>query len=84
MKKEKRQIKTPYQRLAEDFEEYRRKVKFPRTVGMWNYPKARLNENWTLGDLYERVKAADQLGYDVSLFAADEGLVVRYVAKRPQ
>ena len=81
--KAKRVIKTPYHHLAEDFDNFKRKVRFPRTVSMWHYPKGKLTEGWNLLDLYERTKAADQLGYEVVLVAADEGLKVQYVAKRP-
>jgi hypothetical protein len=49
---------------------------------MWHYPKAKLNDGWPLGGLYERVAAADQLGYDVVLSVAEEGLRVHY-QKRP-
>lgn len=83
MKKQKRDIKTPYQRLAEEFDQYKVKVAFPRRVGMWSYPKARLSEGWALLDLYERTKAAEQLGYDVILLPKDDGLHVQYVQKRP-
>lgn len=83
MSKAKRTIVTPYQRLAQEFDQYKFKVACPRRVTMWQYPKEKLNELWRLYDLWERTKAADQLGYDVVLIAADEGLKVQYVAKRP-
>jgi hypothetical protein len=51
---------------------------------MWFYPKGKLSEGgWKLDDLAERVQAADQLGYDVKLRMADDGLRVEYV-KRPE
>ena len=75
---------TPYQRLMTDFMDFQRKVRFPSIVAMWNYPKAKLCENWNLSDLYERVAAAKQLGYDVQLYATDAGLEVKYVQKRPE
>lgn len=75
---------TPYQRLLEDFNTFMRKVRFPRIVAMWTYPKARLGEVWGLNDLYQRVEAAKQLGYDVQLYATAEGLEVKYVQKRPE
>lgn len=40
---------------------------------MWVYGKTQLP------DLYERVAAAKQLGYDVMLFAEQDGLHVKYV-----
>ncbi len=42
-----------------------------------------LNEGWALQDLYERTKAAEQLGYDVQPVANDEGLSVRYKKQIP-
>ena len=54
------------------------KTIFPHTVAMWQYPKDRLREGWPLWELYERTKAAEQLGYDVILVAADHALVVKY------
>jgi len=54
----------------------------PKT--MWLYPKSKLGNNWTLDDLYQRVSAAEQLGFDVGLFATEEGLAVRYLKKLPE
>lgn len=53
------------------------------TITMWMYPKDKLNEGWSLHDLYERTKAAEQLGYDVQLVATDQGLSVCYKKKIP-
>lgn len=75
--------KNPYQMLLEDIKDWCRKVKFRNEKVMWVYPKGRLNQGWPLGDLYERVKAAEQLGYDVILIANDEGLSVRYRKQVP-
>lgn len=76
--------KTPYQRILEDIQEYCRKVRFRHTKGMWLYPKNRLNDNWNLGELWERVSAAEQLEYDVVLKADAEGLHVKYVKQLPR
>jgi hypothetical protein len=46
-------------------------------------PKAKLGEHWTLTDLYERTAAAAQIGYDVRIVSADDGLRVEYV-ERPK
>lgn len=72
---------TPYQRLLTRVKNLAWAVKYARRKTMWVYPKARLNETWTLGDLYERARAADQLGYDVVLKPTDEALVVQYVER---
>lgn len=74
---------TPYQRLKDATIEYIGRVKYPHRKTMWLYPKDKLNLGWKLGDLSERVKAADQLGYDVRLRINDDGLIVEYV-KRPK
>ena len=50
---------------------------------MWVYPKNKLTEK-DLYDLYERVAAAEQLNYDVQLFATDDGLSVKYIEKNPK
>ena len=73
---------TPYNRLKSAVLQYMSGVEYPHRKVMWLYPKARLRESWHLDDLAARVAAADQLGYDVRLRMADDGLRVEYV-KRP-
>lgn len=73
---------TPYARLLADVRKFAISVKFAHKKLMWRYNKQDLGKNWTLTDLYERVKAAEQLGYDVVLIAEDAGLAVQYT-KRP-
>ena len=41
------------------------------------------DRGWKLLDLYERTKAAEQLGYDVQIVAGDDGLSVYYKKKVP-
>jgi hypothetical protein len=74
---------TPYQRLLDSFREFARGVVWPNRRLMWSYPKARLHEGWNMTELYQRVAAAKQLGYEVHLSATDEGLHVHYVKARP-
>lgn len=74
--------KTPYQRLVEDVRRWTLKIRSPWRKAMWVYPKNRLSEGWRLTDLDERVRAADQLGYDVVLVGTEAGLEVQY-RKRP-
>jgi hypothetical protein len=74
---------TPYARLLQSFKEYARAVEYRQRVTMWLYPMEKLSERWNLLDLYERTKAAEQLGYDVLVSAEDEGIVVRYIKKIP-
>lgn len=66
----------PYERLAQDFRDFVISIKNLNTVPMWHWKKDTL-----VGDLkstYERVAAADQLGYDTILKATDVGLEVLY------
>ena len=79
----KQKPKTPYQHLIEKCKTWAFSVVYPRRTIMFVIPKARLSEAWTLADVYERTKAADQLGYDVVLVAADRGLEMFY-RKRPK
>ncbi len=81
---EKTKPKTPYQRVLEEAQDFARKVKCRHTKTMWTYPKDKLNTGWALESLYERVKAAEQLGYEVVLMATDDGLAVRYVKEVPE
>lgn len=74
---------TPYQRLMDDFREYARKVNYPKRVAMFLLPKDKLSQAWKLEDVWERTKAAEQLGYDVTVRADDDGLHFGYVCKRP-
>lgn len=73
----------PYQRLMNQFAEWASSVIYPKRKSMWVYPKENLNKNWDLTDLYERVAAAKQIGYEVVLKATDEGIEVEYVEGRP-
>lgn len=75
--------RTPYQLLLEEGQRFRLQVEYPRTYGVWTYPKDKLSEKWTLADLYERTAAANTLGYDTKLVATDKGLEVKFV-KRPE
>lgn len=75
--------KNPYQILLDDIKDWCRKLGHRRTKIMWYYPKNRLTEGWKLVDLYERTRAAEQLGYDVQIEANDSGLQVVYIEKVP-
>jgi hypothetical protein len=75
---------TPYARLKTEFANFVDLVLYPHTKLLWTYPKARLDEGWTLSNLAERVSAAAQLGYDVVLTRSENGdLVVQYRKQRP-
>jgi hypothetical protein len=75
---------TPYNRLMSRFKEFANDVEFRKRKAMWMYPKNKLTESWELKTLYERVSAAEQLGYDVRLLATDDGLEVQYIEKNPK
>ena len=75
--------KNPYQILMEDIKSFCEKVRFRKETVMWEYPKGRLDEGWTLGALYERTVAAEQLGFEVVILAKDGALSVRYRKKVP-
>lgn len=75
--------KNPYNELHRRFSEWVNKAICRTRITMWHYPKSKLNETWTLGSLYERVAAAEQIGFEVHLTATEEGLHVTYVAKVP-
>ena len=74
---------TPYQRLVKDARDWVFEVRYAHSVVMFQFPKASEQDvSYRLDNLYQRVKAADQLGYDVKLEALDGGaLHVRYVKR---
>lgn len=74
---------SPYTRLQRIVRKWVYTAQFPRSVTMWIYPKDKLDSDWDLTSLAERVKAADQLGYRVELeWVEEKGLRVVY-RKRP-
>lgn len=75
---------TPYQRLMEQFKCFANSVEYRKRIPMWTYPKNKLTESWSLKEVYERVVAAEQLGYDVQLSATEGGLEVKYIEKAPK
>ena len=68
----------PYQRLLDKIMSFCDSLKNRHSKIMFTYPKDQLNTNWSMPQLYERVAAADQLGYDVKLKATTEGLEFWY------
>lgn len=74
---------SPYARLLADVQKFARGVKYPTSKQMWAYNKTQIRDTWSLESLYERVRAADQIGFDVRLVATDDGLRVEYV-ERPR
>jgi len=73
----------PYNRLKRIARQWVFDVENPTTKLMWRYPKEKLNSNWNINDLNERVAAAQQLGFKVYLKHTDKGLEVYYEKERP-
>ena len=72
----------PYQRLLDDVRSFLSTVRYPNRKRLWHYAKADLAGNFRLDGLYERIAAADLLGYETIARATDEGLVIEF-RKRP-
>lgn len=70
--------KNLYQVLLDDIIRFCRSIRYAPETSMYRYPKDKLGDGWSLNDLCARVKAADQLGYDVIVKADDDGLLIRY------
>lgn len=73
---------TPYQRLLRAARRWSSQALYPNMRSCWVYPKSRLNEGWSLSDLYERCTTAHTLGWDTRITATESGLEVSFV-KRP-
>jgi hypothetical protein len=78
-----KQLRSSLKTLRQDANEFYNKVNQRRKIGMFSYPKAKLNLTWTLSDLYERTITAKTLGWDVIIEADEEGLHVHYIQKLP-
>lgn len=76
---------SPYTRLKDDFREFVHNVYERRVVTMFSMSREGIyGKNYNIIDLYERVIAANQLGYDVRLRVDKEGkLVAEYIQKLP-
>lgn len=73
----------PYTRLLSEVQKHLYSIMYRHRKTMWRYAKEQLNQTWRLNGLWERVAAAEQLGYDVVLEAKEDGLHVVYVKKIP-
>jgi len=63
----KQKPKNPYNELLIKIRALVVKFLYPERKLMWRYPADKINTGWTLGDLAERVQAAEQIGFDVVL-----------------
>jgi hypothetical protein len=74
----------PYTALLKECQEWARAVVNRCRREMWFYPDAQnQGKEWQIADTYQRVMAADQLGYDVMLEAKPDGLHVIYIKRIP-
>ena len=71
--------KNPYQMLLDKISDFCQNIKYRHQKLMFIYPIDKLANTWTMNQLYERVVAADQLGYDVVLKSTNNGLEVHYI-----
>jgi hypothetical protein len=72
----------PYNHLKECCRKEFSKIIYRKRVLLWTYSKENINTTWSLSELAHRVKAADQLGFDVRLISnEDGGLRVEYISK---
>lgn len=72
----------PYQYLLKDVREFCRKIKYAHTATMFFYPKKNIEKNgYTLDEVWARVSAAQQLGYEVIIESNIDGLYMIYRKK---
>ena len=73
----------PYTRLKRKFIEWSSQVYFPTRKVMFTFKDAKkASGSWSLYDVYQRIQAADTLGYDVHVRTSGDDIVMQYV-KRP-
>ncbi len=74
----------PYTRLLNQIKNWVDTLEYRHEVFMWEYPKSKIDLSWKINDLYHKVSAAKQLGYEVILeISEEEGLLVKYRKKMP-
>lgn len=71
----------PYQRLLEICRRFSAQIIYPIKKGMFFYEYKRLGEGWDLSMVYQRTKAAEQVGFEVIVEAHDNGLQFCYRKK---
>ena len=76
----------PYRRLQQIAMEYASQVDWPEKKAMFLIPIAKVRNQTAFSflDIYERTKAAEQLGYRVVIEARDDGLSFQYIKKPPK
>lgn len=73
----------PYVRLLDDIKSFCNKLKFAhtRTQFFWRKDKLARSNGWDLLPVWERIQAAELLGYNAVLTAEDDGLRLKFVKK---
>ena len=76
----------PYARLMWKFRKWMATCRNRRRTLMWTYSMSDLvaQKAWRLDGLFQRVEAAQQLGYEIHLTADNIGLHVKYVEGLPE
>jgi len=75
----------PYNRLLDEIKRWVFNFKNRRSVTMFHWPKEKMKPEtgWRLDDVYQRVLAADALGYEVVFTANERGMEASY-RKKPK
>lgn len=69
----------PYTDLVKRVEDYLEKLRYAHTVTMWQWKAGEMDA--TVSAMHQRTLAAQQMGYDVYLYANDDKLIVQYKKK---
>jgi hypothetical protein len=83
MGKIKRVIKTPYQHLKEDFNDFATQVCYRHTVNLGGWDKNNL-DSCKLSGIYHKAQAAEDLGYELVVKTTKDRLDFYYVKKVPE
>ena len=78
--------KNPYTTLLELFRSYVIKIKNRKDIHSFYYgiDKVKEKERYLLDDLFYKIQAANELGYDTVLKATNLGIEVHFVGKLPE
>jgi len=72
----------PYERLRNECSQWAFDVEYPQRRLMFTFPSAgKANSNYDLRDVYERVQAAETLGWRCEIRVVDNVLRIEYVKK---
>lgn len=75
----------PYTRLLEKCAVWATRVRGPKILPMFVMRDVmNADLSYSLKDVFERIVAADQMGFDVQLRVSDKDLFIEYVARAPE